>query len=40
MDSDNVAAIKAAYDIAERKDLDGWIAAFTEGGRSPTIRSG
>lgn len=32
MSSDNVAAVKRAYEIAERKDLEGWIDAFTPDG--------
>lgn len=32
MSIDNVAAVKRAYEIAERKDLEGWIDAFTPDG--------
>lgn len=32
MSNDNVAAVKRAYEIAERKDLEGWIEAFTPDG--------
>lgn len=32
MTVDHVAAVRNAYDVAERKDLEGWIACFTENG--------
>ena len=32
MDHDNVAAVRNAYAVAERKDLDGWINCFTADG--------
>jgi ketosteroid isomerase-like protein len=32
MTVDYVAAVRHAYDVAERKDLDGWIACFTPDG--------
>lgn len=32
MTVDYVAAVRNAYDVAERKDLEGWIACFTENG--------
>src|ERR1700747_2525846 len=38
MNNDNVAAVRNAYAVAERKDLEGWINLFTPDGCSPTIR--
>ena len=32
MNNDNVAAVRNAYAVAERKDLEGWINAFTPDG--------
>ena len=32
MSNDNVAAVRNAYAVAERKDLDGWINLFTADG--------
>jgi ketosteroid isomerase-like protein len=32
MNDDNVAAVRSAYAVAERKDLEGWINAFTPDG--------
>jgi steroid delta-isomerase-like uncharacterized protein len=32
MDHDNVAAVRNAYAVAERKDLEGWINCFTPDG--------
>ena len=32
MNNDNVAAIRNAYAVAERKDLKGWISLFTPDG--------
>ena len=32
MNNDNVAAVRNAYAVAERKDLEGWINLFTQGG--------
>jgi ketosteroid isomerase-like protein len=32
MNNDNVAAIRNAYAVAERKDLEGWISLFTPDG--------
>src|SRR6476646_7122914 len=32
MNNDNVAAVRNAYAIAERKDLEGWINSFTPDG--------
>ena len=36
--NNNVAAVRNAYAVAERKDLEGWINLFTQGGGSSTIR--
>jgi hypothetical protein len=38
MTKDNVAAVRNAYAVAECKDLEGWINAFTPDGYSSTIR--
>jgi ketosteroid isomerase-like protein len=32
MNNDNVAAVRNAYAVAERKDLEGWINLFTSDG--------
>jgi ketosteroid isomerase-like protein len=32
MKNDNVAAVRNAYAVAERKDLEGWINLFTPDG--------
>ena len=32
MSNDNVAAVRNAYAVAERKDLEGWINLFTPDG--------
>ena len=32
MNNDNVAAVRNAYAVAERKDLEGWINLFTPDG--------
>ena len=32
MKNDNVAAVRNAYAVAERKDLEGWIDLFTPDG--------
>jgi hypothetical protein len=32
MNNDNVAAVRNAYSVAERKDLEGWINLFTPDG--------
>jgi ketosteroid isomerase-like protein len=32
MKNDNVAAVRNAYAVAERKDLEGWISLFTPDG--------
>jgi ketosteroid isomerase-like protein len=32
MSNDNVAAVRSAYAVAERKDLEGWISLFTPDG--------
>ena len=32
MNHDNVAAVRNAYAVAERKDLEGWIGLFTSDG--------
>ena len=32
---DYVAAVRNAYAVAERKDLEGWIALFTAEGEEP-----
>jgi ketosteroid isomerase-like protein len=32
MNNDNVAAVRNAYAVAERKDLEGWIKLFTPDG--------
>jgi ketosteroid isomerase-like protein len=32
MTNDNVAAVRNAYEVAERKDLEGWIKLFTPDG--------
>ena len=32
MKNDNVAAVRHAYAVAERKDLEGWINVFTSDG--------
>jgi len=32
MNNDNVAAVRNAYAVAERKDLEGWISLFTPDG--------
>ena len=32
MTNDNVAAVRNAYAVAERKDLEGWINLFTPDG--------
>src|SRR5260370_6849643 len=32
MNNDNVAAVRTAYAVAERKDLEGWIDLFTPDG--------
>jgi hypothetical protein len=32
MTNDNVAAVRNAYPVAERKDLEGWINLFTSDG--------
>ena len=34
---DYVAAVRNAYAVAERKDLEGWIDLFTPAGDSPAI---
>ena len=33
MNNDNVAAVRNAYAIAERKDLEGWTNSFTRDGK-------
>ena len=32
MENDNVTAVRRAYAVAERKDLEGWVALFTPDG--------
>jgi ketosteroid isomerase-like protein len=38
MKHDNVAAVRNAYAVAERKDLEGWINLFTPDGVFTNIR--